>query len=609
MRFPNASLVGTLGLIVASNLQLYADPPQAPPPQAAAQSKPPTTDSFREPLPEGAIARLGTNRLCHEVGQHICWAAFLPDGKNILSAAWEATHLWDAATGKEQPCLVPPYFWHGAISANGKLLATAYYTVDLWDLATNKKVGKLPGDGGAMVEALGFADNDRTLIVACRDGSIHWWDVANCKKVQVWSPYAKDRKVQADGSTDMPGFWGGTLSPDGKMLAVQAALYSKWASGSSIDYKNQLVVFDLVARREAWRAETIPSPAYAFSPDSKRLLFSAPPQHMQLCEAATGKRLAAVRCGQPQRATLEGAAVAFSPDGQTVAFAGTTRDISLWQPDRPAAVRTFPSRPVPENRIRNLTFSPDGKTLLASIRHCLQLFDVSNGAPKHPRTGHRADLLTFSSDGRKLTTGAIKHRDYSGEVLTWDTATWQETDASVPSPGQLSPMLTAAARTGDGSLTARFAKDGALHVIETRTAKFHLLGPPLPSWDESRTSTLLAFSPNGKRLAAWDSCTRCFRVLNSATGATWLRKDLDTPQEGQICCTWSPDGRMLAVTGFAGSNHIELWELASGGVRLTLSGHNRAVRSLAFAPNGRLLATGSEDATVLIWDIGPRGGE
>jgi len=64
---------------------------------------------------------------------------------------------------------------------------------------------------------------------------------------------------------------------------------------------------------------------------------------------------------------------------------------------------------------------------------------------------------------------------------------------------------------------------------------------------------------------------------------------------------FSPDGRLLA-SGF-GSGALILWEIPSGRQAATLEGHRLGASSVAFSPDGRLLASGSGDGTLILWEI------
>src|SRR5262249_56695377 len=69
------------------------------------------------------------------------------------------------------------------------------------------------------------------------------------------------------------------------------------------------------------------------------------------------------------------------------------------------------------------------------------------------------------------------------------------------------------------------------------------------------------------------------------------------------CFAWSPDDRVLAVGGLG--DLIRLWEVSSGRVRREFRGHQAQATCLAFSRDGRLLASGSGDTTLLGWKILP----
>jgi WD40 repeat protein/DNA-binding CsgD family transcriptional regulator len=108
----------------------------------------------------------------------------------------------------------------------------------------------------------------------------------------------------------------------------------------------------------------------------------------------------------------------------------------------------------------------------------------------------------------------------------------------------------------------------------------------------------VAFSPNGKLLATGDADGKS-HLWQVETGKLLFTFTGHSNRVWSVA--FSPDGRTLA----SGSEDqtVKLWDVTTGLCVRTLQGHSNWVRSVAFSPDGQTLASGSEDQTVKLWDI------
>nr|BEK63709.1 hypothetical protein KPHV_09360 [Kitasatospora purpeofusca] len=136
--------------------------------------------------------------------------------------------------------------------------------------------------------------------------------------------------------------------------------------------------------------------------------------------------------------------------------------------------------------------------------------------------------------------------------------------------------------------------------------------------DRGRTATSLALAAESARLAAGRPeasmllAERAFRVAPTPEARGALLSTQAQPFAGRLLghtgpvnsCSISPDGRLLATA--SNDETVRLWSLPDRRPAATLTGHNSAVRTVTFSPDGRLLASAGSDGTVRLWDVEQR---
>jgi WD40 repeat protein len=306
--------------------------------------------------------------------------------------------------------------------------------------------------------------------------------------------------------------------------------------------------------------------------------------------------------------------LAFSRDGKGLATGSSGERVArLWN-----VVAQRQRRVLGNYRfaVTALAVSPDGKVFATSgfADRAIHLWDTSTGRLLRTLTGHSATVscLAFSPDGRRLASGdrfpeagcgnglePLRQRGLmSGKVLLWDVRTgtnlrtfqgWNS--GPVTSVGFLPDGRTLV--SGSNALRWWDYDSGELRrTVDVRGRSFH-------SPDGRLLACGLARKADGKPAGE-------FLVLEALTGSTLFRKKVGTEGAGEAA--FSPDGRWLALTA-PGRTAIHLCDAVDGQEIATLAGHRAAeVSSLAFAPDGRTLASGGLDGTILFWSVrnGPR---
>jgi dipeptidyl aminopeptidase/acylaminoacyl peptidase len=173
----------------------------------------------------------------------------------------------------------------------------------------------------------------------------------------------------------------------------------------------------------------------------------------------------------------------------------------------------------------------------------------------------------------------------------WDRATGKQ----LFEVGHLDSAPASVSFSPDGKRLVSISGSGTAILVETTTGKKlrTFQGEERGNWWSK-----VAFSPDGK-LLAMSFGTSAVHLYDADTGET-VRK-LDGDSRDVTAIAFAPDGRTLASAVYG---TVRLWDVWSEWKCLRLTGHNARVTSVAFSPDGRTLASADTDGIVRLWEVG-----
>lgn len=675
---------------------------------------PPAKDAYGDPLPDGSVARLGTERMkVVDISRQELGPSFVlhPDGKRLYTNFKNRAREVDLASGKIVGRVGPA----GqktilALSADGKrAFGNDDWKMQCWEVGADKPLNpqKPPGfdasptafgssqsANGELVALAAFDHDpapDKRLVARLysvrEQKELQKFEVIHNRQVNVklsgdgsrlatWGEYTKQGKPK-DGEKDPP------TDPQGLSKQVQF-----WDAKTGKEIATASIGGDF------------PVSAVAMAPGGDRAVVSAGDGVITLLDVASGKTLRrAVGC------EMAGRSLEFSPDGRRFATTAAAGVVQQWETESGKLLDTipFPLGDHLEVRVTSLVYTAADRALAAAVvGRAVAVWEVPSGKLVCPLDGHRERVtaVTFSADGTEIISAG-----FYNEVLRWDLTGKPLGPMKLHRLGRSQPLavevrkdIESFIQCGPARLARNRTRDGGAEVFNLageqlfEVATGGVFSPKLAASGDGKTLALLdqldwdvrhrpcrltvfdvaegtkrkeidlltgavltvAVNQNGtqavvtQHLGIPGAPRVAFYLLDLNSGKRSGETELEWPDEAiprqasfapdgsHILLGWirgngvqvhdlatgkaqrlgkltldvtappmfSPDGKRVAIAYYNGSQgRVQVFDWKTRERTHSFDGHSDPISCLAFSADGKTLATGSYDTTILLWDL------